>query len=123
MNFTRIFANGRIVGHVDGNVFQKHVSGSRHFLRQPPAIMFDLQSLADAQAAGATIAKVIDDETKAVYQVDIEKIFEKPIYKNYAGAQVGLRLSEWTKNGVLPSTITPQPTPQRATQAAQPRLF
>ncbi len=58
-------------------VFRKTIKGSRHLLRQPPAIAFDISTLQDAQAAGATWCEVEDLETLTTYRAKIEHIFEK----------------------------------------------
>ncbi|MBC8508213.1 MAG: hypothetical protein H8D34_25410 [Chloroflexi bacterium] len=106
----------RVVGYIIGDTFYKTVSGSKHFLRQPPAIMFDVQSLESAQRYGAKNVQVKDRETERIYAATIALIWEKPIYKNYGfGAQVGLCLKDWTVNGNIPQMpklkTPPSPNP------------
>lgn len=119
---TPIYAGGRVVGHVNGEIFSKIISGSKHFLRQPPAILFDVSSLKDAELLGATLASVTDRETGNVYTALISLIWQKPIYKDYTTPQVGLALREWTKNGIPPTAPPTRPTPH-APDAEQPRLL
>ena len=99
-----IYAGDRVVGYVKGDTFYKTISGSKHFLRQPPAILFDIQSLSDAEGYAAIYCHVTDRDTGNIYTASIALIWGKPIYKDYGfGKQVGLCLKEWTVNGVLQS--------------------
>jgi hypothetical protein len=56
-----------VVGHVKDGVFVKTVVGSKHFLKEPPAIAIDVQSLNDAKALGATDIHIYDKETRTHY--------------------------------------------------------
>jgi hypothetical protein len=119
---TPIYAGKHVVGQVKGDTFYKTVSGNVHFLRQPPAIMFDIQSLKDAERYGAKNAHVTDRDTGDVYTAPIALIWEKPIYKDYGyGKQVGLCLKEWTVNGVAP--VQPKPKPAHSSLNSQLRMF
>ena len=51
-NYTPIFVGTRVVGAVKGDTFFKTIRKS-HFLRKPPAIAFDTNSLEQAKQAGA----------------------------------------------------------------------
>jgi hypothetical protein len=84
------------VGHVEGAVFRKTVRGSVHMLRRPPAWALDLQSLADAEAAGATAVEIHDRETGLTYWATIASIrrYGFPLNRGH-GAQVGLVLERW----------------------------
>ena len=120
-NSTPIYAGSNVVGYVKDDTFYKTVTGSKHFLRHPPAILFDIQSLEDAGRYGANYVHVTDRETGRVYTAPTALIWEKPIHKNYGfGAQVGLCLKDWTVNGVAPAQPKPKPTPSRN---LQPSLF
>jgi hypothetical protein len=93
---TRIYAGNRVVGLVRGGEFIKRVKGSRHFLRRPPSICFDVSSLEEARNAGASTVKVIDDESGQVYQVPISLIFAKGfIFNRGHGEQIGLVFRYW----------------------------
>lgn len=89
-------ADGKIIGEVKGLVFQKRLRASRHFLRVPPAIAFDVQSLHDAERAGARVVCVIDDESGWGYAAAIEKIWRRGRRFNRGyGEQIFLPLHEW----------------------------
>jgi hypothetical protein len=90
--------NGRIVGWVDGKRFTKIVSGSKHFLRKPPAIAFTPHTLSDAQKAGAEIVEVIDKETTIVYRAKIQTIREQGVSIERSGfeQQFYWPMEKWT---------------------------
>jgi hypothetical protein len=116
----------RVVGYVRGDTFYKTLSGSKHFLRQPPAILFDIQSLESAQRYGAKNVQVKDRETGKIYRAPIALIWEKAIYKDYGfGAQVGLCLKDWTVDGTPPrKPKSPKaPSPPKPLEPLQMGLF
>ena len=88
--------DGKIVGAVVGDTFRKRVQSSKHFLRKPPAIAFDVSTLLDAQRAGATWVKVTDADTGRVYRASIHAVLQDGFAVNRGfGAQVALPLSKW----------------------------
>jgi hypothetical protein len=95
-NCTLIWAGGYVVGQVSAKVFFKKVRGSKHFLRKPPAIAFDIQSLEDAKDAGASTVRVLDEESGMTYQASIETIFTRgfPFDRGH-GKQIGLAFRYW----------------------------
>lgn len=94
---TPIYAMGHRVGKVANGVFVKHVKGSKHFLRRPRAIALDVQSLADAEQAGATEVHVHEDESGIVYRAKIVdlRVYGFEVSRGY-GPQIALRLARWT---------------------------
>ena len=95
-NSTPIRAGGHVVGKVKGTTFYKSVFGSRHFLRIPPAICFDVKSLKDAERVGAVYAEVDDRETGKVYHAPIRSIWERGFKVNRGfGEQIALPLGLW----------------------------
>lgn len=97
-NQTPIYAGGRVVGQVVGGVFRKAVKASVHFLRRPPAIAFDLDSLRAAERAGAVRVEVTDTETGKVYRALLAEVLERGFSLNRGhGAQVALVLGMWNK--------------------------
>lgn len=93
---TEIKIGEKIVGHIIGNEFVKKVYGSKHFLRKPRAIAFDVASLEKAQKQGASQVKIIDLDTGIIYRVRIELIFYKGFYFNRGfGNQIGLTMNYW----------------------------
>lgn len=89
---------GRVVGYVIDEEFLKSINGSRHLLRYPPAIAFDACSLQQAEQAGATIVRVVDQETGIVYKAELTHILEVgTAFDRGYGQQVYLELDGWTK--------------------------
>ena len=90
-------ANGRVVGHVEDGVLWKRVRGSRHMLRKPRAWAFDVQSLRDAEAAGATRVEVHDIDSGMTYSASLRQIRQCGFRVNRGhGDQIALRLGEWS---------------------------
>lgn len=103
-----IKVNNHVVGSVVGKLFIKRVNGSVHFLRVPPAIAFDKQSLKDAISAGATDTMVIDKETGIAYCSTIEHIYTEGFLLDRGyGEQIALSMDGWTK--LLPASMPSQP--------------
>ena len=91
--------DGRMIGGLVGNVFRKHVDASKHFLRQPPAIAFDLSTLADAKEQGAELVEVVDRESGKTYRATVARIWKRGFSVNRgAGAQIALALNEWNRD-------------------------
>ena len=95
-----IYIAGKIVGYVATDTFYKKLAGSRHFLRKPPAIAFDVASLEQAKAAGAEVVKVTDKETGITYTATILHIFAKGKKFNRGyGEQIYLTMNGWSRRG------------------------
>ncbi|MFN8493995.1 MAG: hypothetical protein U0350_40730 [Caldilineaceae bacterium] len=97
-----IFVAGRPkpIGHVTGHTFTKSVAASKHFLTKPHAIALDLQSLADAQRAGATLVQITDSETHNTYSAAVTLIYDHGFRFNRGfGNQIALDLLYWSLNG------------------------
>jgi hypothetical protein len=95
-NYTNIWVGNHIVGAVRGGEFIKKVKGSRHFLRKPPSIAFDLNSIEEARTCGANSVRIIDKETGKIYQAFISTIFAKGFQVNRGyGKQIGLEFRYW----------------------------
>ena len=96
MKTIAIKASKKVVGTVAGHVFFKSIYGSRHFLRRPPAIAFDVQSLADATRAGAVVVVVTDMETGTTYTSSIPYVYKAGFSINRGfGNQIALPMSKW----------------------------
>jgi hypothetical protein len=90
-NTRKIFVNGRKVGTVVGETFYKEIRGSKHIMRNPHAIFFDIASLREVESCGAKFIHIIDKETGDVYTCSLSDVWQYAIYKNYGfGEQVGL---------------------------------
>lgn len=94
----RVFVGRRVVGEVVDGVFVKYVVASKHFLRTPPAISFDVTTLIQAQLLGAESIRVIDTESGIEYSATIAKVLERGIRIDRGfGLQAALMLEEWDK--------------------------
>lgn len=94
-----IRANQKIVGDVRGETFYKNLVGSKHFLRIPRAIAFDVSSLDDAERVGAHFVEIRDVESGRVYRASIAKIRAKGFrVARGHGEQVALALGDFTRD-------------------------
>ncbi len=94
-----IYTGGRVVGRVRNGVFYKSIAPT-HYLRKPPAIAFSVESLNQAEAAGAVHVEVKDRVTGTIYRATIKHIREKGFPVNRAGfePQLALSLEGWVKH-------------------------
>lgn len=91
--------DGRVVGVVSGNVFKKKLRRSRHFLRSPSAICFDVDTLRKASAQGANVVIIDEVESGDVYSAQIGDVLARGFDVDYGhGAQIGLSLAEWWRS-------------------------
>ncbi len=104
-NCTPIFAEGKKVGQVRGDVFYKSIVGSRHMLRKPQAIAISLDALTQAKEAGAALVEVLDKETGIRYQTSLEHFWKAgfSLERGGFGRQLGLPLAGWAK--ITPGTF------------------
>ena len=92
-------ANGKVVGEFVGEVFVKRVSGTKHFLRRPPAIAFDISTLTEAERLGANTVHIIDEDTDRSRWASVELIRTKGFSFNRGfGLQIALPLTEWREH-------------------------
>ena len=91
------------IGYVSGGHFRKTISGSKHMLRSPKAIAFDVCTLDDAQRAGASHVSVTDSETGRTYCAPIDDVrrFGFPVARGH-GRQVALTLDRYSVDGEPP---------------------
>ena len=89
--------NGRIVFVVDGQVLKKDISGSRHLLKQPPAIAIDLDEY-DARRPAFDLLEVFDKETGVTYSISAESFdsYRVPFDRGF-GRQYFVVLGRWRK--------------------------
>ncbi len=94
--YNTIKVGNKVIGRIEGEEFVKPLRSSIHFLRKPPAIAFDVQSLHQAKAMGANSVKIRDLDTELVYRAPIELIFSKGFQFNRGyGEQIALTLEHW----------------------------
>ena len=90
--------DGRVIGKVDGDTFYKSIRKS-HYLQRPPAIAFDIDSLKQAEQAGAVNVQVTDRDDGTVYKSTVQHIREKGKEFNRGyGDQIFLTLDGWVKS-------------------------
>jgi hypothetical protein len=107
--------NGKVVGEVQDNTFFKRVSGSRHFLRIPPAIAFNLETIEQAVKFGAVNICVTDSDDDAEYWSLIKVIQAKGVkFERGHGPQIYLPMKWWSSAGKQKIPDLP---------IEQPRLF
>jgi endonuclease YncB( thermonuclease family) len=93
----KIRVKNKVVGYIEGDTFHKQVEASRHFLRRPPAIAFDVSTLDDAEKQGAKHVCVTDRETWKEYHARMSTVRDKGFSMNRGyGNQIALPLTEWS---------------------------
>ena len=94
-----VIINKKVVGIVEDGTLSKVIDSSKHLLRTPPAIAFDELALSEAEEQGASKIKVKDKLTGITYYSTIEAVRSRGFTFNRGfGNQVGLSLTEWSKN-------------------------
>lgn len=96
MQTTPVYVGAVVVGAVADGVFRKTVRGSRHMLRSPRAWALDLESLRDAEGAGAVTVRIDDTESGISYSAPCSRIHLLGFRLNRGhGQQVALLLRYW----------------------------
>jgi hypothetical protein len=94
-NFTPIYVGEKKVGKVRDNTFYKSISED-HYLRYPPAIAFDINSLDLAERVGAIGVHVADKDTGVIYQSSIAFIRKYgTVFNRGHGVQIFLTVGNW----------------------------
>jgi hypothetical protein len=105
-----IFAGGRVIGTVSGGVFYKVISFSKHALRTPPGIAFDVSTLDDAENAGADRVDILDKETGKHYLASLALVRSAGFSLNRGfGSQWALTLSYFSVDGKPPRNAPAKP--------------
>jgi hypothetical protein len=87
--------------------FHKSIKGRLHMLRRPPAIAFDVSTLRDAEAAGATAVAVTDSESGRVYAAPLSLIWARGFRVNRGhGEQLALILSDFNRPVERPEQLS-----------------
>ena len=96
---TPIYVGSKVVGQVCTEIFYKSIIGSKHLLRKPPAIAFDISSLNDSERAGAMWIEVKDNESGNIFKATIQQVREQGFKLNRGfGDQIALPLEYWQRN-------------------------
>jgi hypothetical protein len=111
---------GRVIATIEDRdgcrTLVKTVHGSRHFLRRPPAIAFDADSIDQAEALGTVGIFVDDAETGRRYSSSMETFLRLAIDIDRGhGRQLALPLRFWDSPGPtggawMPETFEPAQT-------------
>lgn len=121
---TPVYLRGstKVVGYVSAGRFLKTIVGSKHMLRKPQAIAFDVSTLDDAQAGGAVSVQVTDSETGKTYRAEINTIRTKgfPVVRGF-GRQIALPLASFSIDGQ--PAQSDQPATNKERQELQMGLF
>jgi hypothetical protein len=92
----KITLGDKTIGIVANNAFIKNLHSSRHFLRKPEAICFDIESIEKVVKLGAKLIKILDLDTGRIYEASIALLKEKGIHINRGfGDQIALPLRYW----------------------------
>ena len=116
--------NSKPIGYVSGAFFYKTIVGSKHMLRSPRAIAFDLSTLDAAERAGASHVAVTDSETGKTYRAPIADIrrYGFPVARGH-GRQVGLTLDRYSVDGETPEAAQRVAATNQERKEAQLSLF
>jgi len=88
--------SGKVVAYVDGDTLKKIIKGSKHILRNPPAICFDMDVMVRARELGAVNVVVRDRETDTDFHSTVDAIMERgfPINRGH-GNQIAMLIDYW----------------------------
>ena len=112
---TPIFCGRHVVGEVQNGIFKKSIEFSKHALRTPPGLAFDVSTLDDAEKSGADRVEILDRETGQVYRAALSLVRSAGFSINRGfGAQIALPLSYFSIDGKPPTSgpSKPQPKPE-----------
>jgi hypothetical protein len=102
---TPIYVGTTIIGRVRGDTFYKRIHKG-HYLLKPFSVAFDVQSILDAQKAGAVNVNVRDMDSGKTFVATIQTILDKGLRFNRGhGNQIALVMKEWTEEGALPVEV------------------
>ena len=93
-----VYAGGKAVGHVKGDVFYKSIHGSKHILKRPPSIAISCDALNQAETAGALKIVITDQETGTQYHCTIAHLRRAGFELDRGfGQQLALPLDGWIR--------------------------
>ena len=98
----KIQINNRIIGHVTHEHFVKTLRESKHFLKKPPAIAFDVETLDKALELKAHTVFIREIDNNLYYRAKIKKIMEEGFTFNRGhGNQIALVLEKWMRDCIV----------------------
>ena len=97
-DYTTIYAMGRTVGSVKDGVFSKTIKENQYLKYPVKSIAFDVQSLEDAEQAGANRVQVKDTQSGVIWTASIAQIWRVGVRFNRGyGNQISLPLSGFSR--------------------------
>ena len=75
-SITKVYAAGHLVGVVHGDTFSKRVHSTRHFLRKPPGISLNVDSIYAAAQAEAVHLLLHDEDTQTQFQTTLNHLLQ-----------------------------------------------
>jgi len=94
---TRIEAEGKIIGYLQGHTFIKRVQGSKHMLRKPPAWCISKQAFCEEVLPNTKNIIIEDVESGLIYEC-LTKVFAEHAFEIQRGnfePQLALTLNHW----------------------------
>ena len=94
---TRIEAEGKIIGYLQGHTFIKRVQGSKHMLRKPPAWCISKEAFCHEVLPNTKNIIIEDVESGLVYEC-LTKVFAEHAFEIQRGnfePQLALTLNHW----------------------------
>lgn len=96
-----------VIGQVIGDTFHKRARSSMHMLRRPRAWACDVDSLDQAQAAGAVKVAILDRDTGQTYLATVADFYQYGVRVTRGhGDQLALVLNRWQVTGGRPNQPT-----------------
>ena len=97
-----IKVNNFVVGHVTNEHFVKTLKSSKHFLKKPPAIAFDTQSIEKAEKSGADRILIRDIDNNLYFRTTIKKLKDDGFEFNRGhGNQIAMTLDKWNRDCIV----------------------
>ena len=94
-----ILYEGKIIGYVQNGTLVKTVRSSRHFLRKPPAIAFNVSTIERAIDADAENILIFDTENNLYFTSTMKKLEHDGFEFNRGhGEQIALALDKWERH-------------------------
>ena len=121
-DYQELRSGNRVLGEISNGALRKHVYGSRHFMRTPPGIAWDVWAIERAKASACPITIVTDRETGRVYVADLVDFDRHGVRRNFGyGDQTILPFNYWRSD--RPDDTADDPQQRLRSQAEQLALF
>jgi hypothetical protein len=86
---------GKVYGVIENRTLRKHIRGSQHILRKPPAIAIDA-ALYDGYRPFFDAIEVVDTETGTIYRLAATRFdYWRFALQRGSGCQYAVSLSRW----------------------------